>query len=82
MCLALEGFACGERLDLYAAKINFLRRHAPGRSLDNIHIVSADGILNQSLMTTIGLPNAHFLLIDGISKNPDSKNILENEFMA
>ena len=61
ICLALEGFACGEKLDLYAAKIKFLERHAPGRSLDSISIVSADGIMDQSSMETIGLPNAHFI---------------------
>ena len=61
ICLALEGFACGEKLDLYAAKIKFLERHAPRRSLDSISIVSADGIMDQSSMETIGLPNAHFI---------------------
>ena len=60
LCLACEGFVCGERFDTYLAQCRFLEQHAPGRPLSSVDIASADGYFDKEMLVTLGLTNASF----------------------
>ena len=62
VCVACEGIVCGERVEAYNAMLQFVLDNTNKRSRHDIHVVAADGILNQEKVTnTLGLPNAVYL---------------------
>ena len=62
VCVACEGIICGERVEAYNAMVQFVLDNTNKRSRHDIHIVAANGILNQEKVTnTLGLPNAVYM---------------------
>ena len=62
VCVACEGIICGERVEAYNAMVQFVLDNTNKRSRHDIHVVAADGILNQEKVTnTFGLPNAVYM---------------------
>ena len=57
LCLACEGFVCGERFDTYLAQCRFLEQ---GRPLSAVDIASADGYFDKEMLVRLGLINASF----------------------
>ncbi|KAL7552459.1 hypothetical protein ACHAWF_016605 [Thalassiosira exigua] len=69
ICLACEGFMCGERSDMYEFSARFLEQYAPGRSLSDVRIVSGDGFFSRKAIRDMGFANArliadHWHLVD------------------
>ncbi|KAL7545888.1 hypothetical protein ACHAWF_014596 [Thalassiosira exigua] len=69
ICLACEGFMCGERSDMYEFSARFLEQYAPGRPLSDVRIVSGDGFFNRKVIRDMGFVNArlisdHWHLVD------------------
>ena len=58
--VALEGFVCGERYDMYLKKANFLAKYASKRSLLNVKIVAVDGFFDKTTMNKLRFKNAVF----------------------
>ena len=59
VCVACEGIVCGERVEVYNAMVQFVLENTSKRSIHDINVVAADGVLNQEkVANTLGLPNA------------------------
>ena len=58
LCVCTEGFVSGEMIDIYIAMGTFLKKHATGRSLEDVRIVSGNGFFNETLTADMGLCEA------------------------
>ena len=62
VCVACEAIICSEREESYNAMIQFVLRNSKRRSNENIHVIAADGFINQDCVTNkFGLPNATYM---------------------
>ena len=62
VCVACKGIVCGERVEAYNAMLQFVLDNTNKRSRHDIHVVAADGILNQEKVSnTLGLHNAIYM---------------------
>ena len=74
VCIGVEGFVCGERIDMYRAQVRFVEKYAPRRPLVSVNIVSGDGFFDAQVIKDLGLVNAafiydrHHLKGDGLEK--------------
>ena len=61
ICIALEGFVCGERYEMYLEKVRFLSRYAPKRPISSVTIVSGDGFFDKAMIMKLGFVNAEYV---------------------
>ena len=62
VCVGCEAIICSEREDAYKAMIQFVIKNSKKRTNENIHVIAADGFINQDCVTNkFGLPNAIYM---------------------
>ena len=62
VCVACEAIICSEREESYNAMIQFVLKNSNKRSNENIHVIAADGFINQDCVTNkFGLPHATYM---------------------
>lgn len=62
VCVACEAIICSEREEAYHAMIQFVLKNSRRRTNENIHVIAADGFINQDCVTNrFGLPNAIYM---------------------
>ena len=61
VCLACEGFLCGERFDMYQFACQFLSDNSPNRTLSQVHLVAGDGFFDQNMIVKFGFVNAKYV---------------------
>jgi len=62
VCVACEAIICSEREDAYNAMIQFVIKNSKKRTNETIHVVAADGFINQDCVTNkFGLPHATYM---------------------
>jgi hypothetical protein len=61
VCLACEGFLCGERFDMYQFTCQFLSENSTIRTLSQVHLVAGDGFFDQSMIVKFGFVNAKYV---------------------
>ena len=61
VCIACEAIMLSERALAYTFLVSFLFKHAPGRSPDQVLVVSGDGFFSQAMLRDPGFPNARYL---------------------
>ena len=54
---------CAEKKeDMYRFVVDFIKKHAPGLSLDTVRVVSVDQFLNQDMIADFGFVNTTFVI--------------------
>ncbi|GFH55396.1 hypothetical protein CTEN210_11872 [Chaetoceros tenuissimus] len=62
VCVGCESIICTERIEAYESVINFCLDNSPGRSREDIYVLTADGIITQDVVSNdFSLPNCHFM---------------------
>lgn len=62
VCVGCESIICTERIEAYESVINFCLDNSPGRSREEIYVLTADGIITQDVVSiNFSLPNCHFM---------------------
>jgi hypothetical protein len=61
VCLACEGFLCGERFDMYQFTSQFLAENSAKRTLSQVHLVAGDGFFDQNMIVKFGFINAKYV---------------------
>jgi len=62
VCVACEAIICSEREDAYNAMIQFVLKNSKKRTNETIHVIAADGFINQDCVTNkFGLPHAIYM---------------------
>ena len=62
VCVACEAIICSEREEAYNAMIQFVIKNSQKRTNETIHVVAADGFINQDCVTNkFGLPHATYM---------------------
>ena len=51
-CVACEAIICSECEEAYNSMIPFVLKNSQKRSNENIHVIAADGLINQDCVTT------------------------------
>ena len=61
VCIACEAIMLAERTLADTCLVNFLFKQAPGRSPDQVLVVSGDGFFSQAMLRDLGFPNERYL---------------------